>query len=540
MALEIRKGRDGKIINHWYGRFTDHTGKRRVIALTEPIPAKGVPDSLRDSGSPAFEASRARAEKEIEAIRKEAAERGRADHITERVIESRTGRKAEYNKISDLQTLWRNADREDGQPSETHLRWCDSVFLRFAESVNHIYLYEVTPDNAKAFLDKCREDLAPDTVRRIRALLRSAFSMFLPVGTDNPLKKKIKSRKKATNGRTGRRPLTPDEIARLLETAEKTDRLLYELSVTAISTGLRIGDVCQLKWSKIDLSQGWIDLNVSKTGNPALIPIWPKLQEVLEARLPEHAQKQPFVFPEAERMYNGISEKGWDTRKKIYYRGKKLFALAFCDTAPKDRTTKNRIELSEVLPEAIEAVNKATMKEQKRERIITVLELYADGKTYTEIAENTGLSKGQISDYLKDAENLSGWIFRIASRRRQDLKTLMSQTRQKPKQGKLAVSVLGWHNLKTTFITIALANGVPRETIKKITGNSDFKTVIDHYYKPNRDHIKAAMTKLPDIITGNTKSLQPPTESKPDVSALAAQLAQLTESEKAELKKVLA
>ena len=96
MAVEIKRGKNGKPIGHWYGMFTDSNGKKRAFPLSEPIPASTtIPDSLKETGSPLFEASRARAEKELEEIRTEAAQRGRVDHLTERLIQSKTGRKVD-------------------------------------------------------------------------------------------------------------------------------------------------------------------------------------------------------------------------------------------------------------------------------------------------------------------------------------------------------------------------------------------------------------------------------------------------------------
>jgi len=551
MGLEIRKGRNGKTIPHWYGRYTDRNGIRRVVALTEPMPSKGIPDSLKDAGNRLFESSRARAEKELEVYINEAAIIGKANHLAERLIQSKIGSSISYAKIADLSELWKSIERDD-TPSDNHLRWCESVFNRFADCVQREYLHEVTKSDVKKFMYEIKKTLAPDTARRIRALIDSAFKRFIPEGAINPFEKKIgnKGKKQEKSEYIDRRALTPDEINRLFETALKTDHLLYELAVTATLTGLRIGDVCTLKWESIDWKDGgWIELNTSKTGTGVSIPIWPRLQEVLEARLSEHKQEEPYVFPKAAKMYNGITEirmvdgkpkGGWDTRKKIYYRGKKLFALAFCDTAPRDRVSTNRIELSDILPEALEAVKVAQMAESKRERIIKVIKLYVSGKSYTEIRDITRLSKGQISDYLREVEVLTGWIFRIGANRRQDLKTLMNGTRKNRKIGKNAVSTLGWHNLKTTFITLALANNLPIETIKKITGNSDLETIRKHYFKPRREHLKAVLgDTLPSIITGNGNKSLPAPEAKPDISGLAAQLANLTKSERAKLNELM-
>ncbi|MDD4102494.1 MAG: hypothetical protein PHU80_07675, partial [Kiritimatiellae bacterium] len=61
MGVEVRFGRDGRPVDHWYGRYVDGGGKRKVVSLSEPLPVKHFPGSLREKGDTIFEASRARA-----------------------------------------------------------------------------------------------------------------------------------------------------------------------------------------------------------------------------------------------------------------------------------------------------------------------------------------------------------------------------------------------------------------------------------------------------------------------------------------------
>jgi len=58
-------------------------------------------------------------------------EKGRADNLIAWLIEAKTGRKPEYVKLSDVPTRWRKIGRET-QPGEPWLKWCDTVFTRFA------------------------------------------------------------------------------------------------------------------------------------------------------------------------------------------------------------------------------------------------------------------------------------------------------------------------------------------------------------------------------------------------------------------------
>ena len=112
MGLEVRYGRGGKLRKPWYGSYIDSTGKRRVVALTEPLPTRHFPGSLRETGDAIFEASRARAQKELEDHQTEERQKGRADHLTERLIQSKTGRAVEYVRLADLPAAWRGVRRE--------------------------------------------------------------------------------------------------------------------------------------------------------------------------------------------------------------------------------------------------------------------------------------------------------------------------------------------------------------------------------------------------------------------------------------------
>ena len=80
----------------------------------------------------------------------EATHKGNAAHLTERLIESKTGRKVEYVKLAELPEKWRGLGRES-KLSEKWLKWCDTIFNRFsAAALPCVFLHEVPPDMAAA------------------------------------------------------------------------------------------------------------------------------------------------------------------------------------------------------------------------------------------------------------------------------------------------------------------------------------------------------------------------------------------------------
>jgi hypothetical protein len=72
---------------------------------------KGTPpEDLRGDGDGDFEKSREKASLKLEKLQEEAARKGRAEHLTERLIESKTGRKIVYPRACPSSDLT-NKDR---------------------------------------------------------------------------------------------------------------------------------------------------------------------------------------------------------------------------------------------------------------------------------------------------------------------------------------------------------------------------------------------------------------------------------------------
>ncbi len=103
MALMLKRQRNGALRDDWYGVYTESDGKRKVINLNVKI--IGTPPASKlvgDAGDPEFEESRKRAQSKLDGFIEEARRKGRADHLSERLIESKTGRVVEHVLIDQL------------------------------------------------------------------------------------------------------------------------------------------------------------------------------------------------------------------------------------------------------------------------------------------------------------------------------------------------------------------------------------------------------------------------------------------------------
>lgn len=531
MGVLLKKKRDGTPRPFWYGEYFE--GKDR-IALNLGVPVKGTPPPNADA---AFTRSRERAVEALARHVDEAKRKGRADHLTERLIESKTGRKVEYVRLSELAARWRTLPRET-EPSKVWLSCCDSTFKRFAAAFPKVtYLHEITPEQAGEYRNRLAADFSRKTARGAAKLLMGAFARMLPVGAANPFAGAIaRPGPDDDAGTVHRRPFTPEELQTLFAAARR-DAFLFPLVVCAACTGMRRGDVCRLKWSSVDLAAGVLAVKTHKTGAAVEIPIFPPLREVLTTA---RRAASPFVWPLAARMLA-------DNPDGLTYRFKKLVAETFPtpDAAQKALQAAPRVTLADALPTVEKAVCEH-LDGTRRDRTLATLRRYAAGESVRAIGmpsiEGGADHRGQVSMDLHEAERLSGIAFMP---RRSDApsvkKGIATATRAPREKGQRSASILDWHALRVTWVTLALAAGVPIETARLVTGHQSVNVVLKHYFKPGREALRTVLLdKMPAVLTGG--AAPGPMKPADELAALADKLAagSATKEDKARLRKLAA
>ena len=80
--------------------------------------------------------------------------------------------------------------------------------------------------------------------------------------------------------------------------------------MVGISTGLRLGDICNLKWSVLDMQKAWINkLVMRKTKREISLPLLPGLYDYLiKLEESESGYVFPFLQEKYERNPSGISK----------------------------------------------------------------------------------------------------------------------------------------------------------------------------------------------------------------------------------------
>jgi len=130
------------------------------------------------------------------------------------------------------------------------------------------YIYEITPQMIEKYKAKRLENVKPATVNRELACLKHMFTMAIKWGyaKTNPAKE-VKLLKEPP-GRL--RYLKPEEVKALLASCADHIRPVV---VTALNTGMRKGELRELKWADVDFKNQKITVINAKNNESRIIPI---------------------------------------------------------------------------------------------------------------------------------------------------------------------------------------------------------------------------------------------------------------------------
>lgn len=381
MAIELRK-KNGKLLPFLYGRYYIQS---RAKVINTGVRWQGTPPlSMRHQGDKAFEHSRQKAAVILQRHRSAAKEQARQaqslsihwtnpeQHVLRRDMPLRQLLTLVEHPLyrRNCSTSW--AQWKNGVLS-CFIAWATERGVTSVRQVNRAvaaaYIMHLhTPD------EKGRTRTAK-TIRMMKTVLALSLSQALPSGEENPFKAlQIDPRK---GDRTFNRvPLDAEEVERLLNAAQ-SDPMAFDLIVTGLSTGLRRGDVCRLRWSSINLNQNVLTLVTAKTQASLYLPILSRLREVLKRRALTRQQGDIFVFPEAETLLR-------ENPGGVTWRIKKAFTRAF---AAPGQTEKG-------LADAIKAVTQT----QRRVglRAASKYDFHALRTTFVTLAINGGISMDKL------------------------------------------------------------------------------------------------------------------------------------------------
>jgi len=105
-------------------------------------------------------------------------------------------------------------------------------------------------------------------------------------------------RRVPNSDRRSREFLTPAEVESLINAAEKLGRHGHRdgtMLLIAYRHGLRVSELCSLRWDQVDLTQGLLHVNRLKNGNASTHPLHgPELRAL--RKLQRDYQNSPYLF----------------------------------------------------------------------------------------------------------------------------------------------------------------------------------------------------------------------------------------------------
>lgn len=167
---------------------------------------------------------------------------------------------------------------------------------------------QLTTAQLERLRDKLREEgkLAPQSVRHVLAFTSRMYVWAADKGIldcRNPTSRVEKPRLERDEDDFDF--LSADEVANLLAWATQHQSTEFPMYATAVYTGMRLGELCGLRWTDISFERGVIDVRRSyrstpKSGKGRHVPLNPRLAPILrtwKARCPKTAEGLVFPAP---------------------------------------------------------------------------------------------------------------------------------------------------------------------------------------------------------------------------------------------------
>ncbi len=162
-----------------------------------------------------------------------------------------------------------------------------------------IPLSKITPRHIEEYKRGRIEEVKPASVNRELACLKVIFSLAMKwkIVNDNP----VKEIKFFTEQKIEMRILDKEEIDRLIHCACGH---LKSVITLAINTGMRKGEILNLKWNDIDFEKHFIIIKESKSGRSRKIPM--NLSAINALRRIERESEYVFFNPKTKKCFRDI------------------------------------------------------------------------------------------------------------------------------------------------------------------------------------------------------------------------------------------
>lgn len=138
---------------------------------------------------------------------------------------------------------------EQGPGPRTHYAYSSMMKLHILPLLGHLPLHKITPSDVQHMLNR-KAELSGQSRRHLRTCLSSALTAAMKDSLIMRNVARLIDAPKCERKSAGRTPLTAEQASAYLRAARGT--WLEHAAVLMVSTGLRTGELCGLKWDAID------------------------------------------------------------------------------------------------------------------------------------------------------------------------------------------------------------------------------------------------------------------------------------------------
>lgn len=465
----------------FYGRYKAN-GIEKEINLGVEIKGQR-PDRITGQGDKAFEESKLEAAVALEILLRDIKTHKTQEQLARAVYAAQTGgQQVPTYLIKDLYGVWLNKPRKR-PPADQWKQHCKVVIDRYLRFMRVKYpsiktTHQVTPVMARAFLVSEEErGVSAHTYNDALSLMKCVFKETEATAFKREIKK--------AEGTIHRIPYSKDEIIDIKEAAQSHD-FIRPIIITAICTGMRLGDCCRLKWSDINFTQNIVRVKTSKTDKTICVPIFDWLADELHKH--KKIDRTDYVFPNQELKYRSNPKHLMTCLQRV------LEQAGFGDRCATFTTSPDQIDLPDLKCKVDEYL-KVYYNQNKASKMKTLFDEYISGKTMEEARIITKVGSGTASSYLNELEQHTQIPFIRGKRRpfefdKNEVRKPVTVLRE---TGLLKASLRGFHAFRTTWVTLALQANVPTETVRLVTGHTTVKVVIENYYNPSEGDLKKVL-----------------------------------------------
>ena len=224
-------------------------------------------------------------------------------------------------KIPTVREYFADFPRTARESTEKNRSRSFNVFLAYLGTDADRRIDTITPAICRGFVRQMLKKVSRNTVRQFRTYVAAVFKRAVEVD-DYLNKNPFAGVDMAAEARTVIPERGADKQKRLPFTLEEVRFMIQcfpapwcdMVAVSFYLGGLRLSDVCTLRWDAVNWRENYVRLVEVKTRKERYLPILPQLRELLMRRHTQSTGGEEYVFPDMAHFYRGSSKTSISTQ----------------------------------------------------------------------------------------------------------------------------------------------------------------------------------------------------------------------------------